>query len=500
MKKIFSLMLTLVLVVSLFASCTKPEPAAEKKEDKTEAKVTEAKKDEPAKEEEPKEEAPTLKWITIGSGMPDNYESWQKQVNDYIEPIIGAKVDVEVVSWGDWDTRRNLVITSGEPYDIIFGNGGTFAKDVEIGALADITELVNGSKKLTDLIAKDYWRATTIGGKVYGVPTYKDSSMTNYFVWDKGMLDKYGVENYEEINNFASAYPVLKKMTEGEGKPAYPLEKRGTYQLFDPYDSFGLGLNFIGVKYNDKDFRVVNALEQTEVLDELKVVHQMYKDGIINSDAFTATEVNPAGMICGVGQGWPMAAETVWGPQRGCEAVVSRFSPTMLSNDSVLGSINSVSVNSQYPDKAIALLELVNSDPYVRDLFWYGEEGSNFEYQDGKVKKLNTDWKMAGYTQGTFFIVTPEVGVEKNQWDEVRELNANAEPSVLLGFQLDRKPIENEIATVTQVWESYAPELMTGAKDPEAAAKEITEMLNAAGMQTIIDECQKQIDAFMASK
>ena len=24
----------------------------------------------------------TLKWVTIGSGMPDNYDSWVKKVND----------------------------------------------------------------------------------------------------------------------------------------------------------------------------------------------------------------------------------------------------------------------------------------------------------------------------------------------------------------------------------------------------------------------------------
>ena len=80
---------------------------------------------------------PTLKWVTVGSGMPKNYNAWVQKVNEYIEPKIGAKVDVEVIGWGDWDTRRNIIITSNEPFDIIFGNDGTFLNDITLGALLD---------------------------------------------------------------------------------------------------------------------------------------------------------------------------------------------------------------------------------------------------------------------------------------------------------------------------------------------------------------------------
>ncbi len=501
MKKFISLMMVLMLVLSVFASCKKTDEGEEKKEtkqseEKKETKEDTSKEDKKEDKQEDNADVPTLKWYTVGSGMPENYASWQKQVNDYIVPKIGAKVDVEVISWGDWDTRRNVIITSGEEFDIIFGNSGTFSKDITLGALADITSEVKGSK-LTELIPNDYWRAVTVDEKVYGVPTYKDSSMTNYFVWDKSILDKYEVKDFEKIGSFKDAEPILKKVADGEGRPSYPMEKRGAYQILDVYDGIGLGLAPVGVRYDDKEAKVVNALKQADVMEELKAVRKMYEEGVINSDAFTVTENTPAGMICQVAQGWPMAAETVWGPQRGCEAVVSRFSPTMLTNDSVLGSINSVSVNSKNKDKAIALLELINTDSKLRDLFYYGEEGVDFEYKDGKINRLKEDWKMAGYTQGTFFAVTPLVGVEKNQWDEVKELNANAEPSVLLGFQLDITPIEAEIANVNQLWETYSPELLTGAKDPETAVEELSVQLDAAGLQTIIEECQKQVNEFL---
>ena len=153
-------------------------------------------------------EVPTLKWVLIGGGMPKNYDAWVKNVNAYIEPKIGAKIDVEVISWGDWGTRRNIIITSNEPFDIIFGNDGTFLNDIALGALMDIRPYVDKASGLKKLIPADYFKACTVNGKLYGIPTYKDSSMTQYFVWDKAMLDKYGVTDYENINSLADAYPV----------------------------------------------------------------------------------------------------------------------------------------------------------------------------------------------------------------------------------------------------------------------------------------------------
>lgn len=444
---------------------------------------------------------PTLKWVTVGSGMPENYEAWQQKVNEYIEPKIGAHIDIEVISWGDWDTRRSTIVTANEPFDIIFGNEKTFPKDVKLGALADLTEYIKEDSPLKKLIPTDYWRATTVDGKVYAVPTYKDSSLTQYFVWDKAILDKYDVADFENINSLVDAEPILTKMTEGEKKASFPLYKRGIYPVLDNYDSFGAGLGFVGVKYDDKEGKVVNKLLQDDVLAELEALHRMYNAGVVNADAFTTTEIKPQGVICNIQQGWPLAAKTVWGPQRGVECVVSRYTPTLLNNDSVLGSVNGVSANSKYIKEAVALLELVNSDSKLRDMLYYGEEGVDFEYQDGKVKRLKEEvWRMAGYTQGTFFIVSQLVDDTVNQWDEVKELNAQAIPSVLLGFQFDITPVEAEIANLTQIWESESPEIMTGAKEPKEAIAQLNKKLEAAGLQKVMDECQKQIDAYLASQ
>ena len=446
-------------------------------------------------------EVPTLKWVLIGGGMPKNYNAWVQKVNAYIEPKIGAKIDVEVISWGDWGTRRNIIITSNEPFDIIFGNDGTFLNDIALGALMDIRPYVDKASGLKKLIPADYFKACTVNGKLYGIPTYKDSSMTQYFVWDKAMLDKYGVTDYENINSLADAYPVLEKMAKGEKKPSFPLDKGGVYQIFSLYDNIGLGSVGIGVRYDDKSGKVQNLFEAQDIRDQLKVIRKMYQNGIINKDAFTAREVPAPGTICGIAWGWPLAAKTVWGPQRNCEAVVSQFCPTLLMNNTVQGSINSVSVNCKHPEKAIAFLELINTDTKLRDMFYFGEEGVNFKYVDKngskRLEKINNEWPMPGYAQATFFNVSLLASDTVDQWAEVKKLNSKSKPSVMLGFQLDTSKFETELANCRQVYATNLAELLTGARDPDEALKDMIAQMKTAGIDTIIAECQKQVNAFL---
>ena len=142
-----------------------------------------------------------------------------------------------------------------------------------------------------------------------------------------------------------------------------------------------------------------------------------------------------------------------------------------------------------------------STDPYVRDSFYYGLEGEDFEYTaDKKVHRIKTDWKMAGYTQGTFFTVTPTDDVSFNQWEEVKKLNENAKPSVLIGFTFDTEPVADKLANCTEIYTRYKSELTTGTKDPKTMVPEMMKELRAAGFDDVVKEAQTQVDAFLAKK
>ena len=446
------------------------------------------------------EDVPTVKVITLGNGQPDNYEAWIEKLNPYVEEKIGAKLDVECIGWGDWGSRRSVIINTNEPYDVIFGDSGNLRQDVAVGAYLDITDLLaDNAPGLLELIPAGYWDACRVNGRIYGVPTYKDSSITQYFVWDVEVLKELGLEeDAKNCHTLEEATPLLQKIKDAKGVASFPLTKDGVSQIPFIFDSFGAGLRGIGVRYNDKEAKVVRIFEEEDVMAQLKTVRGWYESGIINADAPNLAE-GPTYKACFLAQGWSLAAKTVWGPNMGKELVAYTYGPTILSNDSVLGSVNFVSVNSEHPDKALAYLNLINTDSKVRDAFYYGLEGENFTYtENGRVhKNADKGWGLAGYTQGTFFNVTPTDDVEFNQWDEVHELNDAAEPSVLLGFAFDASKVEDQIQNCATIWDRYHPELLTGSVDPEATVKTMYEEMEGEGLNDIIAEAQAQIDAFL---
>lgn len=443
----------------------------------------------------------TLKWVLIGNGMPTNYDSWIAKVNEYAGEKIGVNIEMEVIPWGDWDKRRSVVVSTNEPYDIIFGNGNNYTADIELGACYDITDLLDSEMPdVRELIPDQYWEAMKVNDRIYGIPSYKDSSLSNYAVWDKAIVDEYNLDisKMTELESLTDTFETLKK-----DKNDYPVyvKNDGVYYIFDVYDQIGAGTQILGVRYDDKDAKVCFTLEQEDVYSALETFHDWSKKGIINPDASAISEARVYNMWR-VAQGWESAGKTSWGPQMGSDVEVAKIGDSILSNDTVRGSINMISANTKYPEKCLQFLNLLNTDTTLRDMFYYGEEGVNFEYvEDGaKVHKINEEWSMAGYTQGTFFTVTPPDTDEYNQWDEIKALNEAAVPSVMLGFTFDTSEVADKLANCREIWLRYRSEVMTGVLDPATAVPEIKEELMEAGFQDILDAAQAQVDEFMANK
>lgn len=502
-KKIMALLLAGMLGVSALAGCGDSSDDANKGsstgDDGGDADADDANSGDDADasgDDSASGEVVTLKWIQVGNGMPSNYDAWLEHTNAYLEEKIGVHVDMEIVPWGDWENRRSVIANSGEAFDILFTNQDRYNAEVSTGIFMDLTDLLQTeAPDLYAMIPENYWKAASIDGQVYAVPTYKDSSITNYFIWDAAIAEKYDVD-YQNISTVEDLVPALQKIKEGEGGAPYYMSKAGADWILSYYDQLGAGLPSLGIKYDDTEKKVVNPLEDPEVMEALKSIHQLYKEGIINGDAPTADDSNGYRNFF-VAQGWSGAAKSNWGPRNGidnCEAI--KYGETVVSNTSVRGSMNGIYVSCPHPDKALQLLQLVNTDTKARDMFYYGLEGDNFEYtDDGKVTKLNEDWSMAGYTQGTFFNVSLLSDVDVNEWEEVEELNNGAIPSVMLGFDMDTSEIETELANCRSVYEKYKAELWTGAQDPEKLVPQMIEEFKSAGWETIRDKAQEQVDA-----
>lgn len=498
--RFLALISALAISVVSFTGCTEKSDTPSGDSNPTSTDSEQAESEAPA-------EAPTLKWIQI-SGQPNDLDMVTEEMNKYSQEKINVKCEFTYLDWAVWGDRVKVIVNSGEPFDIMFTNGSNFTSAVALGAYADITDVLNNDcKKLKDFVPEKLWPAVSSKGKIYAVPTYKDSSQTQYWVWDEELVNKYDID-YKNIHTFEELDPVLymlkDKLKAGDFSGvdyALPTVKGGVNGWLCDYD-LPAGIDSIGVKVKADEAKVVNVLEQDDVVTNLGFVHKWYKDAIINPDAPTKEEGSNKWVPVSSGQGFP-GSNSSWAGGRGKPVVSEPFAGPTYSTGTVLGSVNAISASSKYKTEAVKYLELCNLDHTMRDMLVYGLKDVHYtDDGDGTITRdpvKKDDYSPAGYSQATFFTMSPEGENDADQWTKVQEWNEKANSSIILGFVFDRANVETEIANCTAVEERYKFELYTGASNPEEKIPALYKDLEKAGLDTIRQELQKQIDEWIAA-
>ncbi len=486
-KKIISMICAAAILVASFAGCGSSTGTQSTGSQAAAAQSTASKSG----------DIPTLTWWLIGN-QPENLQQGLDKINAYTAEKIGVKVDIKVAGWGDWEQKVNQIVNTGEKFDIMFTNNTQYSKQVQKGAFADITDLVQ--KETPDLykfIPENVWSGAKINGKIYSVPTYKDSSVSQYWVFDDTYVKKYNldVSKIKTFDDLDKAFTTIKK---GEGKSVYPLtmiQNDAFSGMLNNYDDLTLGLQFLGVRYDDQSRKVVSVLEQPDTMAQLKMLNKWYKAGIINPDAPTLKD-SPKNKMFFSAQGFP-GAEIGWESDQGVAKydTVQVFGP-LYTNSTIQGSLNAISANSEHKAEALKFLQLVNTDQKLRDMLAYGVEGTDFQYKSDKVVKRLTDtWGIGNYAIGTFFDMSTQEGSPADQWDQVQALNKKATASVCIGFTPDTSKLATEIANCQATWDKYRYELLNGASDPTTTVPKVVAELKSSGMDKIMAEMQSQIDA-----
>ena len=69
-----------------------------------------------------------------------------------------------------------------------------------------------------------------------------------------------------------------------------------------------------------------------------------------------------------------------------------------------------------------------------------------------------------------------------------------------MGFNFNAEPVKTELANVAAVTGELAGPLASGQVDPATALPDYIERLNQAGIQALIDECQRQLNEWAAKQ
>ena len=85
-------------------------------------------------------------------------------------------------------------------------------------------------------------------------------------------------------------------------------------------------------------------------------------------------------------------------------------------------------------------------------------------------------------------------------YEEMKAFNESAVTSKAVGFIFDSSPVKSEVAALDSVLAEYRLGLENGELDPEEYLPKFQQALREAGIEKVIAEKQRQLDAWVAAQ
>ena len=443
----------------------------------------------------------TLKWYTIGA-EPKDLDMVVEKANEYLGEKIGVNIDMNFIDYGDYTQKLGVMINTGENFDLAFtcSWAGDYLGNARKGAFMELDPYLDTQgKDMKAAIDQRFWDGAKVDGKTYAVPNQKELSTSPMWVFTKEYIDKYDIP-YEEIKTLEDLEPWLKLIKENEPEvtPLYITKGFSAPQYFDQL------VDPIGIEYGQDGYEVKNMFETQKMKDSLDTLTRYYEAGYINADAATAQDDKNKKRFVTKGDGQPYA-EVLWSKDLKYDVVANSMMDTYITNASTTGSMIGVSRSSENPEKSVEFLNLLNTDPYLRNLINYGIEGTHYEKVANsenqiKLSPQSEDYKVGYYTVGNLFITDVLDTEPATKWKEFEAFNDKAKISPALGFKFDTNKVSNQIAAVNNVLEEYKSILYSGSVNNEEHLAKLNAKLKEQGIEEIMAEMQIQIDAWAASK
>ena len=205
------------------------------------------------------EEIVELTWYQVGDAQADDKEVFE-QVNNYLADKIGVKLNVVKVGWGDYNQKMQVVINTGDQWDLCFtcSWANDYLQNAQKGAFLELDDLLQEQgKEMYDAIDPRFWEAAKVGGKTYGVPSEKEIGSCPMWVFTKEYVDKYDIP-YEDIHTLEDLEPYLQLIQENE-PDVVPMYLTKDYTAPTYMDKIQ---DPIGIEYGDDTLTVQNVLKQ----------------------------------------------------------------------------------------------------------------------------------------------------------------------------------------------------------------------------------------------
>jgi putative aldouronate transport system substrate-binding protein len=454
-----------------------------------------------------------LVWYYLGDNKGD-YEQVYAAANKIIQAKINATVDFQPMSNGDFKTKMPLKVAAGEKFDLTYTADYIFSyhDNITKGAFIPLDDLINKYALQTKRqIPNDIWEATKMNGKIYAVPNYQISSRQASLIFNKALVDKYNLKDkifaVKKMSDLSPIFDVIKKNEPGI-YPSLIAPNSRKYEVrtkIDYIEQFDAKVP-VGVGYDLKVVDLTQGKYKQEALNGYKLAREWQQKGFYHPDAALSKDLNPekkAGKFFMIEDNFKPGVEADSKAKWGYDVYAVPMAMPVLSTGSIDAALTAISRTSENPERAMMLINLMQTDEQLLNLLTFGIEGVDYKKTGGKSIEVIAKTPYAGkaWAIGNQFLAYTLPGQAADVWEQTKKLNSSATPAPTIGFSFDNNPVKTELANMNAVSDKYVNIFNFGMVDnyAEMYDKYIAEM-KSAGLDKYKVELQKQVDAWKATR
>ncbi|WP_171681780.1 DUF3502 domain-containing protein [Paenibacillus planticolens] len=471
-------------------------------------------------------EQPVELTFYIANSPVKDMDRIMEAANKIIKEKINATLKLVVTDWSTYPQKVNLMISSGEPFDLAFtGSFGelNYFQNASKGAFKDITELLDKYAPTTkSRVPENIWQGIKVNGKIFG--------SINYQVWGmagargvqlrKDFVDKYQFD-WKSAKKWEDLTPFLDAVKKGEPDMIpweYSIQQDNFADMSVVYGMDSVGDNKIPgwVRYNDKDIKVINQYETQEYKDYLKLFRSWYQKGYIKKDAATmkdyvpdrkakriaALYANPYPDLVDMPELSTSSFMAMAPPDDKVYSYTKRFTEPFISANTPSTALVAVGANSKHPEKAVQLIELLNTNDELFHLLAFGQDGKDYKkIGEKKIDMIKdqynfnwSEWEIGQSYGRMLWDQNTDVESREKSLNIIYQADKTAMISPVMGFVFNTEPVKTQMANVDATLKELLYALDSGTADPDKYYEEFIKKLKNAGADDIIAEKQKQIN------
>lgn len=430
-------------------------------------------------------------------------------INEYIKDKINVEISLFDIPA---DAYRDSVLEAKENGDINLLWTASWEGEIGTNRLAaqgevyDITDLLKDST-LYNSMDEVQWQATKYNGHNYFIPVYKDNVEGYDFMFRKDLADKYNwdIDKVKKLSDLETLGILGDCKKEGLKYPYLTQRTAMFYRWYiDSFDFFTTDSysNFFAI--DRKKNEVVDTILTDEYREFCMLMANWVEKGYISPDDYNKETTENTTQTKDWGVSWwtdvPINEEASARYKQ--DVVFAIATDRWAHSTSALGSCYCIMANStEAQAKAcIDFTGLLYTDSHLADLYTFGIEGEDFEYDsNGQIVQHSDKYNHSMWESASATIVTPISGEPLKKADLYIAFNGSANTSCAAGFCFDSKPVQNEYENCRELFSDYGYLLENGAFKPgevDAKLEEYQKALDAAGYQKVLAEFQAQYNSW----